>query len=244
MPDFSNQTLAEIVTNDHRTAALFEKYHLDFCCKGRRTLTQACKELNIPAAELVNELANVTAAPDTVTDFNHMSLGELSNYIVSTHHIYVKNEMPQTLAYLQKVASKHGGRHPEMYKITALYTALKEEMELHMQKEEMILFPRISETEKYVLDKQHKPPFSLTYLQAPVSVMEQEHDHAGETMSEIRKLTNNYIPPADACTTFRLSYASLEAFERDLHQHVHLENNMLFPKAIDLFSDFKETILN
>jgi regulator of cell morphogenesis and NO signaling len=244
MTDFINQTLAEIVTKDHRTAALFEKYHLDFCCKGKRTLSQACEELSIPAAELVNELAGITAAPDSATDFNKMSLTELVHHIVNTYHVYVKNEMTPLLAYLQKVTAKHGGRHPEMHKITALFSALKEEMEMHMQKEEMILFPRITETEKFVFSQHNKPPFSLTYLQAPVSVMEQEHDHAGEIMSEIRKLTNDYTPPADACTTYRLSYASLEAFEKELHQHVHLENNILFPKAIDLFRDFKETILN
>ena len=142
--------------------------------------------------------------------------------------------MPQILSYLQKVASKHGERHPELLKIFELFAAVKEEMEQHIQKEELILFPRINEMEKMVSEGT-EIRINHTYLQAPINMMEQEHDHAGEMLAEINKLTNNYNPPADACTTYKLSFAALQAFEMDLHQHVHLENNILFPKALQLF---------
>ena len=142
--------------------------------------------------------------------------------------------MPQILAYLQKAASKHGERHPEMLKVFELFAAVKEEMEQHMQKEEQVLFPRIQETEKWV-NEGKEMLINHTYLQAPVHLMEQEHEHAGALMAEINTLTDNYHPPADACTTYKLSFAALQAFEMDLHQHVHLENNILFPKALQLF---------
>jgi regulator of cell morphogenesis and NO signaling len=247
MTDLRNQTLAEIVTKDHRTASLFEKYHLDFCCKGKRTLNQACSDQNISTEELIKELTYVKSVHhvnDESQKFDSLSLTELAEYIVAAHHTYVKREMPPLLTYLQKITSKHGERHPELYKITALFTALKEEMEMHMQKEELILFPRIKETEKYATMQDGHLQFNLTYLRSPISVMEQEHDHAGSIMAEIRDLSNNYTPPADACTTYKLAYSTLEAFEKDLHQHVHLENNILFPKAISLFKNFNETILN
>jgi len=142
--------------------------------------------------------------------------------------------MPQIFSYLQKVASKHGERHPELLKIVELFAAVKEEMEQHMQKEELILFPRINEMEKLVTEGT-EIRINQTYLQAPINMMEQEHDHAGEMLAEINRLTDNYHPPADACTTYKLSFAALQAFEMDLHQHVHLENNILFPKALQLF---------
>jgi regulator of cell morphogenesis and NO signaling len=244
MNQLSNQTLAEIVTGNHRTAAVLEKYHLDFCCKGKRSLQQACTEKNISIDELLNELETVSSGSNQVAfPFDKLSLTQLADYIVTTHHAYVKKESIQLFAYIQKVASKHGYRHPELFKIFELVSAIKEEMELHMQKEEQVLFPRIKEIEKYSLQPdEHK--LNISYLQAPITMMEQEHDHAGSLMEEIRVLSNNYEVPEDACTTYKLTYASLKAFETDLHQHVHLENNILFPKAIALAKNISEATLN
>ena len=248
MIEFSNQTLGQIVTHNHRTAAVFEKYHLDFCCKGKRSLKQACAEQNIPVEELLNELSSVSSGSpgscQVVFPFDKLSLTQLAEYIVSTHHAYIKKEIPQIFAYLQKVASKHGQRHPELFKIFELVTAIKEEMELHMQKEEQVLFPRIKDMEIVANDPAGEYKLSVSFLQAPITIMEQEHDHAGELMAEIRRLTNNYQPPQDACTTYQLTYASLKAFEVDLHQHVHLENNILFPKAIAMVKAIGETTMN
>lgn len=236
MSELISKSLAQIVNNNHRAASVFEKYQLDFCCKGKRTLQQACQEKELKIEEVIADLeATEQGTSENISvNFDQMSLVQLSEYIVMTHHSYVQKEMPQILSYLQKVASKHGERHPELMKVFALFVAVKEEMEQHMQKEEQILFPRIQETEKWVKEGKEMR-INHTYLQAPINMMEQEHDYAGAMLAEINKLTDNYQPPADACTTYRLSFAALQAFELDLHQHVHLENNILFPKALRLF---------
>ena len=236
MNDIMTKSLAQIVNNNHRAATVFEKYQLDFCCKGKRTLQQACQEKDLKIEDVVADLETTEQGKSDKASANYdqLSLAQLSEYIVMTHHSYVKKEMPQILTYLQKVASKHGERHPEMWKVFALFVAVKEEMEQHMQKEEQVLFPRIQETEKWV-NEGKEMRINHTYLQAPINMIEQEHDHAGGMLAEINKLTNNYQPPADACTTYKLSFAALQAFEMDLHQHVHLENNILFPKAMQLF---------
>ena len=246
MNELNTQSLAQIVTLDHRAAAIFEKYHLDFCCKGKRSLQQACMEQQLPVDDITTELKNVLQKDPTHNEnsFDHLSLSQLVDYIVSTHHDYVKKEMPQILAYLQRVAAKHGNRHPEMLKVFELFAEVKQEMEMHMQKEELILFPRIKGLEMISEKDDTETQLTLAYLQGPITVMEHEHDHAGNLLDEIRKLTNDYSPPADACTTYRLSFAALKAFEIDLHQHVHLENNILFPKALALFSQITNSSLN
>jgi regulator of cell morphogenesis and NO signaling len=246
MENLNSLTLAQIVKSNFKTASVFEKYHLDFCCKGKRSLDQACAEQQLQVNDVVAELENVFANADnqTAITFAQMNLTQLCDYIVNTHHAYVKNEMPQIFAYLQKVSSKHGERHPELYKIFETFAAVKEEMEGHMKKEEIVLFPRIKELQRLLEDESPVTQINITYLQSPISVMEQEHDHAGAMLNEIRMLSNDYVPPNDACTTYALSFAALKAFELDLHQHVHLENNILFPKALDTFKQLKETVFN
>jgi regulator of cell morphogenesis and NO signaling len=237
MNELLNKSLAQIVTGNHKTASVFEKYHLDFCCKGKRSLKEACAETNLDTDILLAELASANTTQPEEHQPGNMTLPELAAYITETHHSYVKKEMPLIVGYLQKVTAKHGVRHPELYKIFELFAAVKEEMELHMQKEEKILFPRINEMEKLIREN-IATPVSTTFLSGPISMMEQEHDHAGNMLAEIRELSQNYTPPADACTTYKLSFAALQAFELDLHQHVHLENNILFPKALQLFGTF------
>jgi regulator of cell morphogenesis and NO signaling len=246
MNELMTKSLAQIVNSDHRAATVFEKYDLDFCCKGKRSLEQACNEKQLPVTEVATELKNLLAKNGTenLLDFENLALGALVDYIIQTHHAYVKKELPQIFGYLEKVASKHSDRHPELIKIFQLFAAVKEEMEGHMKKEEIILFPRIKELEKHVKGEPERFGVNITYLQSPITIMEQEHDHAGTLLYEIRTLTNNYTPPEDACTTYKLSFAALQAFELDLHQHVHLENNILFPKAITAFRELKETTLN
>ena len=246
MNELMTKSLAQIVNNDHRAASVFEKYDLDFCCKGKRSLQEACNEKQLPVMEIATELKNLSVKndKDAVLDFENMDLGALVDYIVQTHHAYVKKELPQIFSYLEKVTAKHSIHHPELIKIFQLFAAVKEEMEGHMKKEEVILFPRIKELEKHIKGEPERFGVNITYLQSPITVMEQEHDHAGTLLYEIRTLSNNYTPPQDACTTYRLSFAALHAFELDLHQHVHLENNILFPKAITAFTELKETTLN
>jgi regulator of cell morphogenesis and NO signaling len=241
----SSLTLAQIVNSNHKTASVFEKYHLDFCCKGKRSLAQACDEQDLVLSEVAEQLEDIFSKIENGNiDFGKMSLSQLCDYIVQTHHAYVKNEMPQIYAYLHKVASKHGDRHPELVKIFQMFAAVKEEMEGHMKKEELILFPRIKEMEKLANSGTEQFQMNIGYLQSPINVMEHEHDHAGTQLNEIRLLTGDYTPPQDACTTYRLSFAALQAFEIDLHQHVHLENNILFPKAIEEFKKLQVSIMN
>ncbi|MFM9911445.1 MAG: iron-sulfur cluster repair di-iron protein [Chitinophagaceae bacterium] len=239
------KSLAQIVKDDHRAALVFEKYNLDFCCKGKRSLQQACDDGKLPASEITAALERIRIENPHNSMFNYelFSLKQLVNYILSTHHDYVKRELPQILSWLQRVVNKHGEHHPEMVKVMALFEAMNEEMTEHMNKEELILFPRIIAVEESSLLSQANQ-LNNTYLTAPIEMMEQEHDHAGNLLAEIRMLTNNYTLPEDGCTTYRLVINSLQAFEKDLHQHVHLENNVLFPRALELFTGAANSKLN
>ncbi len=248
MNQLSSQTLAQIVMENHRTASLFEKYHLDFCCRGKRSLQQACAEQNIPIDNLVKELENISGlssgACEIAFPFEKLSLTELANYIVSTHHEYIKTEAPKIAVYLEKVAFKHGGRHPELHRIFQLFIMIKQEMGDHMQKEELILFPRIRKVEEINVSGNAASQMTVSALETPILMMEEEHEQAGQWMEEIRQLTNNYTAPEDACTTYKLSFDCLRAFEADLHQHVHLENNILFPRTLELFGKSNQCSLN
>jgi regulator of cell morphogenesis and NO signaling len=229
--ELSSKTLAQIVDENHKAAVIFEKYALDFCCKGKRSLQAACEERDLPTETIAEELdLALKSSGSAEVDFKKLSLTTLADYIVSTHHDYTKRELPQIFHYLQKVSSKHGDRHNELYKIFEKFSELKDEMEMHMQKEEQVLFPRIKELESAI---QNNRPSGIS-IQIPIVVMEDEHEHAGNLFKEMRILSSNYNPPPDACTTYRLSFAALQALETDLHQHIHLENNILFPRAIKL----------
>lgn len=231
MTNISEQTLASLVTGNHQTVTVLEKYNLDFCCKGKRTLAEACKEKNLPLEDILTELQLFTAPEEKLQmPFELMTAEQLIGYILIHHHFYVKQSMPTIYGHLEKVANKHGERYPNMKVVLQLFASISEEMTQHMQKEEMILFPRIKEVEKFAADDNIAPTAS-SYISGPINVMETEHEHAGELLYEIRRLTNNYTAPEGACTTFRVCLDELKAFEEDLHKHVHLENNILFPMA-------------
>lgn len=231
MTNIAEQTLASIATRHHETVPVLEKYHLDFCCKGKRTLSQACTEKGLTTEEIIKELeASVHTKDAGNTPFSEMNAEQLVSHILLRHHFYVRQSMPAIEEHLTRVATKHGDRFPYMKNVLQLFTKLKNDMYLHMQKEEMILFPRIKETEAFSKYAQ-KNDRERSYIDSPVAVMECEHDEAGTIMEQIRILTGDYTPPAEACTTFRVVLDELKAFEEDLHQHVHLENNLLFPMA-------------
>lgn len=231
MTFLTNQTLAEIVTRDHRTAAVLEKYQLDFCCKGKRSLTQACKEKGLSPVLLDEELQRaITNTNTSGISFHEMTLTALIDYIVINHHTFVRNTLPQIKLHLEKVAAKHGQRFPAMKEVFALFTKLDTELLQHLEKEELVLFPAIRKMELEVTANGIKPDKLI--VSAAIHLMESEHDEAGSIMARISKLTNAYQAPAEACNTFRLSLNELKSFESDLHRHVHLENNILFPKAV------------
>lgn len=242
MSTIAEQTLASIVSSNHQAVPVLEKYHLDFCCKGKRTLAEACTEKGLRVEAIAEELENrMKAEQGKILPFGSMTAEQLISYILIHHHFYVKQSMPTILSHLEKVALKHGERFPHMTEVLYLFRSIHEEMTMHMHKEEVILFPRIKEIEA-VFSIQQKRNFAEGYIAGPIQVMETEHDHAGELLYRIRELTNGYTPPADACTTFKVSLAELKEFEEDLHRHVHLENNLLFPLAEKILS--QQTMLN
>jgi regulator of cell morphogenesis and NO signaling len=238
MKNINEKTLGEFVTENYRNAAVFERYNLDFCCNGKRSLQLACREKGINEMEVLNELALAKTSQKCSCTFIPESapLTELADYIVNTHHGYVRNELPIITDQLQRVAVKHGQRFPEMVEVSKIFEELKAEFELHMQKEETILFPRIQKLEEQSHSAQ-PVKMDIPLLKSPILMMEHEHDHSGNVMAVIRKLTDNYTPPAGACTTYKVVLAALETFELDLHRHVHLENNILFPRALSLLAD-------
>lgn len=230
----TQNTLGNIVKQFHATAPVFEKYNLDYCCNGKRSLEEACKEKSLSVDTLVAELEKAIGQPtDNNQDFASFDPEQLISHIILKHHAFVKRTTLPIEEHLLRVASKHGDRFPEMKKVYAIFLEVAEELQAHMQKEEMILFPRIREV-YYASKTTDHPEFSSNYISGPVSVMEAEHTHAGNGLDEIRQLTNNYTAPVGACNTFALVINELRAFEEDLHQHVHLENNILFPKAEEL----------
>lgn len=234
MTNIATQTLAFIVTNDSQTVPVLEKYNLDFCCKGKRTLAEACTENGLSIDLVAMELDGLSQAKKTgQMPFSEMSCEQMISYILVHHHFYVKQSMPIIAGHLEKVAAKHGPRFPFMIVVRQLFSEIREEMTQHMQKEEMILFPRIKQIEQLFLGHK-KEAIDDVYINGPVTMMMQEHDHAGEILYRIRELTHQYAVPPEACTTFRVCLAELKEFEEDLHKHVHLENNHLFPAALHM----------
>jgi regulator of cell morphogenesis and NO signaling len=231
MKILEQESLSSIALTNHQVIPVFEKHSLDYCCRGKKTLSEACAEKNISLIEVVGEIREITNISRPVMPFTEMNAEQLIAHIVTHHHFYVRNAMPVILGMLDKLVTKHGETYPYFIRVRQLFTGVKNEMDTHMLKEEQILFPRIKELA--ALSQQdrnlHFPP---SYVIGPIQVMEAEHDHAGQSLYEIRSLTNNYTMPEDACTTHRVCVESLKAFEADLHQHVHLENNILFPMAI------------
>ena len=227
MPAHSEKTLAEIVTENHRTVQIFEKYGLDFCCRGKKKLQEACAEKGLDFGIVSNEIAAACAlGPDSEIPFYEMSIQQLISHIVGRHHYYVKMSMPLITTHLDKVSGKHGDTYPYMRDVRDFFQEVQEEMIPHMHKEENVLFPRILSWNQNA--NVGPVPDSVS---APIIVMEKDHEHVSELMHKIRELTNQYTPPANACTTFRVSLQELKDFEEDLHQHVHLENNILFPRV-------------
>jgi len=230
MKNLEEATLKSIALNHYEFIPILEKYSLDFCCRGKKTLKEACFVNDISLEKILTEL-NESGIPIKVQmPFNEMSADQLISYILIHHHFYVKNSIPTILNHLEKVVNKHGERYPNMIKVLSLFNAVSDELLPHMQKEEQILFPRIklifgADAEAIAAQK------IVGFIDGPISIMEIEHENAGDLLFEIRRITNHYKAPETACTTHRVCLDELKAFEEDLHQHVHLENNILFPMS-------------
>ena len=234
MIDTNTTTIRDIVAEDFRAASVFQRHRIDFCCGGNRPLGEACREKGVDEHSVAAELAAVTATPGDVPRFNTWELDFLAHYIVANHHAYVRRAVETIGAHTQKVATVHGERHPETVQIAAHFAAVADDMAQHMAKEERMLFPYIVRLAEASRAGQPPPAAPFGTIANPIRMMEMEHQAAGDLLAAIRELSRDFTPPDDACTTYRVAYKELEEFEGDLHRHVHLENNVLFPKALDL----------
>ena len=235
----TQKEIGQYVAEDFRTAAVFSKYKIDFCCNGNRTVEAACEKKSIDSNQLIDELNQVLNSKGSETiDYKSWPLDLLAEYIEKKHHRYVEEKIPVLRQFLDKLCRVHGERHPELFKINELFTASAGELTSHMKKEELILFPFIKKMMKAKLEDGivQSPQFGT--VENPIAMMMEEHDNEGARFREIDELTNNYTPPADACNTYKVTFAMLDEFEKDLHLHIHLENNILFPEAIKLEQQF------
>lgn len=225
----SEITIGEIVANDFRAATLFKKAGIDFCCGGHKFLSDACREKGSDLAEILQNLELLSHSDvEYATNFKEWELGFLSDYIANTHHKFVLKTLPELVYYTQKIAHVHGDHHPELLEVAELFAKINDELLQHLKNEEDVLFPAIKKAEKNA-----SPDIKATIVSESTR-MHGEHEFAGSAMDKINVLTNNYMVPADACNTYRVSLKLLEQFEDDLHIHVHLENNILYPKALKL----------
>ena len=229
-----SKTVGEIVTENFQTADIFKKYQIDFCCGGGISLAEVCKKKNLDLKEIENELLALNNQVPKSHDFKNWELDFLIDYIVQTHHTYIMKSLPTLYQYLEKVARVHGKNYPQTIEIKNQFKIVAEELIDHMQKEEKTLFPYIKKIVEAKKVGQSLPIPDFGSIKNPIKVMEHEHENAGNIFKNIASLTNDYQPPEGACTTFKVMYSKLQEFENDLHQHIHLENNILFPKAIEL----------
>lgn len=234
-----NTTIGEIVAHDFRTAALFSKLGIDFCCRGNRTIEEVSEKKSLNAQELRRELEEILQKTESGSiDFKSWPLDLLADYVEKTHHRYIEEKTPVLLAFLHKLCKVHGERHPELFEINRLFTESAQDLAAHLKKEELILFPFVRKmvNARITGKKFERPQFGT--VENPIEMMKHEHDTEGERFREIARLTNHYTAPADGCNTYRTAFLMLEEFEQDLHKHIHLENNILFPNALALEKTF------
>ncbi len=226
--------IADLVAKDYRAASIFKQNKIDFCCNGNITIEAACEKKQLNFMDLVSQLEKATATVnDSTIDFNSWPLDLLADYIEKKHHRYVDAKFMEIKPYLDKVVRVHSDRHPELIEVSKLFYESVGELSMHMKKEELTLFPFIRKMVKAeAAGTTVEAPFGS--VQNPIKAMMMEHDNEGERFRTISKLTDNYNPPSDACNTYRVTFSLLKEFEEDLHLHIHLENNILFPKSIVL----------
>jgi regulator of cell morphogenesis and NO signaling len=234
------ETMGEIATKDLRKAEIFKKYGLDFCCGGKKTVQEACAEKGIDVTRVEEELKqadkNFVSRP---LPYNDWAPDFLADYIVNTHHSYVKKTLPEIRGYATKVASVHGNHHPELITIRSLVEEINEELIDHMGKEENILFPFVKQLVAAKNSGQPLQPVGFGTVVNPINRMQHEHEAVGRNLEQIRTLSKNYALPEDACASYSVFFKMMEEFESDLFIHIHLENNILFPKAIKLEKELR-----
>lgn len=235
-----NRTVRELATEIPGATRIFEKFGIDYCCGGGKSLSEACAGARIPLQEVLQALAPggsfMPANETSLPNFATRTLEELVEHIITTHHAYVKQELPRLRQLLNKVVGVHGVLHPELGSIRQVFEGMSAELSAHMLKEEQILFPWIVALEEATTRGKSVPAPPFGSVGNPIHMMELEHDSAGAALREISALSSGYTPPEGACFSYRTLFSALKEFESDLHQHVHLENNILFPRSLALES--------
>jgi regulator of cell morphogenesis and NO signaling len=222
-------TIGEIVALDFRAAEIFKHAGIDFCCGGKKSIGTACSELGISKDDLMLKLEELKSTPNTSTNkFNEWETGFLCDYIVNTHHKYVLRTLPDLVGYTTKIAAVHGDNHPELKDVAEIFSRINTELLQHLRNEEEVLFPSIKEVLKSGSEN------AKTKIKSEIERMSGEHEFAGGAMDRINVITSGYSVPADGCNTYQVTFRLLAQFEDDLHTHVHLENNILYPKALEL----------
>lgn len=234
--DLSNISIGEIVKTNYKTSDIFKKYGIDFCCGGGKSIARVCKESNLDEEEIIREVKKMLqTTKDDGLRYDEWPIDLLATYVPKIHHKYVEENIPVLKEYLAKIAKVHGKHHPELHEIKALFDECADDLTMHMKKEELMLFPYIQKLAK--LQESPGTPWQQPVfgsIKNPIDQMEEEHTTEGDRFRSIVELSNNYTPPADACNTYIVAFQKLREFEADLNLHIHLENNILFPKAIAL----------
>lgn len=229
----AGKTVGELVAEDVRTAGVFEKYGIDFCCGGNVRLSDICRGRSIDISAIEKELEAAKSTPlDRGQNYGAWDLSFLADYIVNTHHAYLKENLEGIRAYTKKVSEVHGANHPELVEIADIYDKIATDMTAHLREEEEVLFPMVKRVAAAKNAGKEPEQEEAGALRETLAKLGKEHDEVGEAVHTIRRLSGDYAVPPDACNTYRLVLEKLKEFEDDLHKHVHLENNILFPKAV------------
>ena len=237
----SQQTVAEIAATSLAAIRVFETHGIDYCCGGHRPLADACRSRGIAPETILGELSSaLQSSPAAAAEWNSAALSDLIRHIVTTHHEYLKLELPRIQQRLDKVHQVYGQQDASVLApLPGLFFGLRQELELHMRKEEAILFPTIERYERAAGAGAPLPFVPFGSIANPIRMMEMEHENAGDALRQMREITSGYTAPAHACSTYRALFQGLDELERDLHMHIHLENNILFPRAIALESSHR-----
>ena len=233
MENIIDKSVGQIVAEDYRTAQIFKNHNIDFCCGGDMGIHEIATMRNLDISQLLEQIEDLKRNEDYghTHDFNSWPLDLLADHIEEKHHRYIEEKIPVLKQYLSKLCQVHGKRHPELFEISSLFNLAAGELTVHMKKEELILFPRVRSMVSTGPNNDNLYQSHWATIQNPIPAMKQDHDQEGERFRQIAALSQSYTPPADACNTYRVTYSLLHEFEVDLHQHIHLENNILFPKA-------------
>jgi regulator of cell morphogenesis and NO signaling len=226
----AKMTVGELVNQRMSRTRVFERFGVDYCCGGKTPLIEACAKGGVELSDVLEALreAEAHSPPDQEKDWSQESMSALVDHILATHHAYLREELPRLAELTEKVVAAHSERHPEVRLIREVFQSLKNELEMHMGKEEEILFPMVKQIEAGRVGAAGH----CGSVANPIQVMEQEHDNAGKALARLRDLSGGFVPPEDACTAYRAMLDGLAGLEADLHLHIHKENNILFPRAI------------